>query len=215
MPLSRLSSFNFMKVLGITGGVGMGKSTAESLLVERGLPVIDTDHLARVVVEPGQPALAEIRAQFGEEFVNPEGNLRRDALAKLVFADSERRQQLESILHPRIRSLWMDGIDEWRLAGVALGAVVIPLLYETDAAPSFDATVCVACSAQLQQERLRARDWDDEEVQHRIAAQWPVDEKLAAADYVVWTDGDLMAHGAQWERVLSMMQGVQKTGGHC
>src|SRR5437016_7708591 len=92
----------------------MGKSAAGDLLRARGIHVLDTDQLAREVVEPGQPALAEIQAAFGSEFVGPDGRLRRDLLARRVFADPEARKQLEAIVHPRIRKLWLAAVGTWR-----------------------------------------------------------------------------------------------------
>src|SRR5437899_8502578 len=95
-----------VKTFGLTGGIGMGKSTAADLLRKRGLPVVDSDVIARQAVEPGQPALAEIRQLFGAEMVGDDGRLRREELARRVFADAESRRKLEAILHPRIRAVW-------------------------------------------------------------------------------------------------------------
>src|ERR1043166_5304271 len=95
-----------MTAMGLTGGIGMGKSTAADLLRQRGLPVIDNDLIARQLVEPGQPVLAEIRQPFGLEISGAAGRLRRDELARRVFADAESRRRLEEVLHPRIRAIW-------------------------------------------------------------------------------------------------------------
>src|SRR5262245_53982791 len=108
-----LSSRPHMRLIGLTGGVGMGKSTAADLLKERGIPVVDTDQLARDVVEPGQPAFNEVKERFGPGVVGPDGTLNRKALADLIFADSARRQELESILHPRIRERWLAQAALW------------------------------------------------------------------------------------------------------
>src|SRR6266478_1933798 len=106
-----------MKVLGLTGGVGMGKSTCAEFLVARGFPVIDTDVLARQVVEPGQPALAEVERLFGPEIIGSDRRLRRDVLARRVFADPTARNNLEAILHPPIRRLWQGQVQAWRDQG--------------------------------------------------------------------------------------------------
>jgi len=143
-----------MEVLGLTGGVGMGKSTSAQLLRDRGVRVVDTDDLARQVVEPGQPALAEVLAAFGPEMAGPDGRLRRKELARRVFADPAARRQLEAILHPRIRMLWRAQVEAWRTEDHRLAVVVIPLLFETKAEAELDATICVACSVATQQERL-------------------------------------------------------------
>lgn len=190
-----------MILVGLTGGIGMGKSTSASLLERRGVPVIDTDHLARQIVEPGQPALEEIRAAFGDVVVGAEGRLRRDELARVVFNDDVKRRQLEGILHPRIRELWMAQAQAWRAESREAGGVVIPLLFETDAAKEFDAVVCVACSTASQRRRLQSRGWDADQIDGRIAAQWSVQRKMDLSRYVVWTEGSLDIHEAQLERI--------------
>ena len=191
------------KIFGLTGGVGMGKSSVAQLLAQRGVPVVDTDVLARKVVEPGQPALAAIQEMFGAAVLAPDGSLRRDELARRVFASEFSRKQLEAILHPRIRALWQAQVDAWRASGVPLGVVVIPLLYETNAAKAFDEVICVACSAATQQQRLKARGWTDEQTQQRIAAQWPTEKKLTLAHHVIWTEGNPEVTRAQLEKILA------------
>ena len=194
-----------MKVLGLTGGVGMGKSTSAQLLRDRGVRVVDTDDLARQVVEPGQPALAEVLAVLGPEIAGPDGRLRRRELARLVFAIPAARRQLEAILHPRIRVLWRTQVETWRAEGHPLAIVVIPLLFETKAEAELDTTICVACSAATQHGRLLARGWSPEQIEQRNRAQWPIAQKIARADYLVWTEAGLDVHAAQIERVLCLL----------
>src|SRR5689334_8516826 len=160
-----------MKLFGLTGGIGMGKSTAAEILRQRGVPVIDTDQLARDVVQPGQPALEEIKLAFGNELVDVRGCLRRDRLAEIVFSDPAAREKLESITHPRIRALWGKEVEGWRAQHQPVGAVIIPLLFETHAEKEFDSTICVACSAATQQKRLQERGWTPEQIEQRVAAQ--------------------------------------------
>jgi len=192
-----------MKVLGLTGGVGMGKSTSAQLLRERGVPVVDTDDLARQVVEPGQPGLAEVQQAFGAEIIGVDGHLRREELARRVFADPAARKRLEDILHPRIRALWRAQVETWRQEGRPLAVVVIPLLFEASAEKELDATVCIACPTTTQHQRLLARGWPLQEIEQRVRAQWPVETKIARADYVVWTETGLEVHAEQLDRVLS------------
>lgn len=204
-----------MKVCGLTGGVGMGKSTAAEFLRARRVPVVDTDELARQFTQPGQTALAEIQAEFGPGVMTPDGRLRRDALAQIVFADTAARQKLEGILHPRIRERWQAQIETWRAApkrsdggrreNHPLAVVVIPLLFETGAESDFDKIICVACSAPAQRERLLARGWTPDQIRQRLAAQWPVERKIARSDFVVWTDGTLDVHTQQLEKILSRL----------
>ena len=191
-----------MKLFGLTGGVGMGKSTAAQLLSERGVALVDTDDLARAVVQPGQPALEKVRETFGNGIIGPDGQLRRDELARVVFADLAARTRLEAILHPRIRDLWRAQVERWQSEGKPLAVVVIPLLYETTAEEGFDGVICVACTPATQHQRLLARGWTREEIEQRIAAQMPVAQKMARADYVIWTEGGMDVHAEQLDRII-------------
>ena len=194
-----------MKLIGLTGGVGMGKSTAAGFLLAHGVRVVDTDDLARQLVQPGQAALAEIEKTFGAEMISATGELHRAELARLVFADPMARQQLEAILHPRIRAGWLAQIKTWRGENCPLACVVIPLLYETQAAAHFEKIICVACSLAAQRNRLAARNWSTEQIQQRIAAQWPVEQKIARADFVIWTEGTPEMHRQQIGKILQKL----------
>jgi dephospho-CoA kinase len=180
----------------------MGKSTTAGFLQARGAKIVDTDHLARELAQPGQPALAEIKNTFGKDIISPDGFLRRDELANLVFTDLVARKKLEAILHPRIRERWLVQVETWRRENVPLAVVVIPLLYETRAESWFDRIICVACAENSRHERLRARGWAPEQIQGRIAAQMPVAEKIARANFVVWTEGEMENHSHQVDRIL-------------
>jgi dephospho-CoA kinase len=190
-----------MQLFGVTGGVGMGKSTAGELLRQQGVSVVDTDAISHQLVEPGLPALEEIVEKFGPSVLDDSGRLNRGELARLVFPDAVSRAALESILHPRIRLAWQAEVENWRAAGHTAGAVIIPLLFETNAAPLFDAVICVACSGATQWQRLRQRGWTDRQIRQRLEAQLPLDQKVAQSDYVVWTDTTLEAHAAQLVRI--------------
>ncbi len=183
----------------------MGKSTVAKLLEQRGIPVVDTDMLARLVVEPGQPALAEIQDMFGAAVLAPDGSLRREELARRVFASDMSRKQLEAILHPRIRALWLARAEQWRTDKVKLGVVMIPLLFETSTAKHFDLILCVACSSSSQQQRLAARGWSPDQIQQRIASQWPIEKKMTQADFVVWTEGSQEVTMTQVDRILAQI----------
>ena len=193
-----------MLLYGITGGIGTGKSAVAEMLAIRAVPVADTDLIARQVVEPGQPALAEIRDRFGSEMIDVAGRVRRDRLAQLVFGDAEARGTLEAILHPRIRAVWREQAGRWRAAGIRLGVVVIPLLFETGAEAELDRTICLACATATQEQRLLARGWSRTEIQQRLDAQWPLEKKLARADYVVWTEGSKEVTAEQVARIFRL-----------
>lgn len=194
-----------MKLCGLTGGVGMGKSTAAGFFSGLGARIVDTDELARELVAPGQPALEEIARQFGKQFLAADGRLKRGELARLVFADAGARKGLEDILHPRIRERWQQQVELWRQENCAVAVVVIPLLFETHAEAGFDPVICVACSPAGQQARLQARGWPPEQVRGRLAAQLPTEQKIARSHFVVWTEGALENHRRQIERILAKL----------
>jgi dephospho-CoA kinase len=189
--------------LGITGGIGMGKSAAAEILTSLGVSVVDTDRIAREVVAPGQPALGEVLDSFGEDLRLADGSLDRARLGRVVFADAEARRRLEGILHPRIREVWMAQLEAWETAGVAVGAVVIPLLFETQAASFFREVACLACSDGSQRIRLRQRGWSEEEIDRRREAQWPVAAKIERSDAVIWTEPPVEVQVEQWRRWMA------------
>ena len=194
-----------MKLCGLTGGVGMGKSTAAGFLSGQGVRLVDTDDIARELVAPGQPALQQIQREFGTEIVSLAGELKRHQLAGIVFADPAARKRLEEILHPRIRESWLKQVKQWRDENCRLAVVVIPLLFETQAEAFFDQVVCVACSPATQGERLGARGWDAEQIRQRIAAQMPVEPKIARSHFVIWTEGALDVHRRQVAQILEKL----------
>jgi dephospho-CoA kinase len=193
-----------MKLFGLTGGVGMGKSTAAGILSKRGFALIDTDEIARALVEPETAALEEIKSVFGARFVGPDGKLCRRKLAELAFSDAQARGQLESILHPRIRANWKEKVSEWRAAQLPFAAVVIPLLFETEVETEFDATIAVGCASKTQRERLSARGWNGIEIERRVASQLSSETKMARADFVIWSEGSLATHERQLDRILAL-----------
>ena len=190
-------------VLGLTGGVGMGKSTAARLLKKVGLPLVDSDDLAHKVVHPGTEGLAEIADEFGEGFLKADGSLDRDKMASTVFQDEAARKRLEAIIHPRVRTIWEKQIDQWREQKRPVGVVVIPLLFEVDLQDSFDAVLCVACTANTQRARLRERNWDDAQITARIAAQMDIAQKMDLADHILWNEGAPELLMDQMKEILS------------
>ena len=191
------------RVLGLTGGVGMGKSTAARLLKKVGLLVVDSDDLAREAVQPGTEGLAEIADEFGEGFLKADGSLDRDKMASTVFQDGAARKRLEAIIHPRVRTAWEKQIDQWREQKRPVGVVVIPLLFEVDLQDSFDAVLCVACTANTQRARLRERYWDDAQIAARIAAQMDIAQKMDLADHILWNEGAPELLMDQMKEILS------------
>ena len=177
-----------MLVVGLTGGIGSGKTAVSDRFAQRGVPVIDTDLLARELVEPGQPALAAIVAEFGPDCIDDRGRLRRAELRERVFADPVGRQRLEAILHPRIRALARERIAALR-APYCL--VVIPLLAETGMIDLVDRVLVVDVPEAEQIHRVMARDRLDETQARRIlAVQAQRAQRLALADEILDNAGD-------------------------
>ena len=191
-----------MRVIGITGGIGMGKSTAAEILRSLGVRVVDTDDIARAEVSPGSAGLAEVVAHFGSEILDEAGELRRSDLGERVFRTPTDRIALERILHPRIQRRWQSQLVDWRAAGVSLACVVIPLLFEKNYREEFEAVVAVACGEATQHARTSARGWTGDQLRLREQAQLPVARKIAEADFLVWTEGTMAVHRRQWLRIL-------------
>jgi dephospho-CoA kinase len=178
-----------MKVLGLTGGIGSGKSMVASMFAQLGADVIDADRLARQVVEPGQPALKEIATAFGTEILLPDGRLDRGKLARIIFADPVARGMLNAITHPRIRER-MDAEISARRSRAGVLVVDIPLLYENDRTRAVETVIVVWVDPKTQLRRLQERDGlSVEDARQRIAAQMPLDAKRARADVVIDNSG--------------------------
>ncbi len=185
--------------IGLTGGIASGKSTVADLFAARGVPVIDTDVIAREVVEPGQPALAEIAREFGPEILDEERRLQRRRLRDLVFRDDKRRERLEAILHPRIRE---ETEAQAAAAGGAYQVIVVPLLVESPMKATMDRILVVDVSEETQLDRLRERDAESEvQARRMIAAQASREDRLRIADDVIDNGGTLEATAEQVERL--------------
>ena len=192
-----------LKVIGLTGGIGSGKSTVAKLIGELGVPVLDADQLAREVVEPGRPALAEVAAAWPEA-IGPDGKVARKRLADIVFADPAQRLRLEAIMHPRIRALADERLAELARKGHALAFYEASLLVESGRYKDFDGLVVVTASPETQLERVLARgDLSEAEAQARIDAQLPLLAKVRVATHLVDNDGELEATKSQVERLLA------------
>jgi dephospho-CoA kinase len=178
--------------VGLTGGIGSGKSEVSRLLAARGAVVIDADLLAREVVEPGTPGLQRITAEFGPEVLRPDGSLDRAALGTRVFSDPEALARLNAIVHPLVGERTGQLLEQARQSGAEVVVHDVPLLVENRLAEMYDAVVVVAATPQTQLDRLvRLRGMAEHEAQQRIDAQAPLEAKLAAATHVLHNDGPL------------------------
>lgn len=177
-----------MLIIGLTGGIGSGKSTVCAIFRELGVPVVDADVVARQVVEPGQPALGQVRAAFGDEIIGAEGRLDRARLGKLVFDDPARRKRLEAILHPAIRQAMLDQAKQLQ-APYCIFA--IPLLIEVGQTDMVDRVLVVDAADALRRQRLKQRDaMDDARIDTIFAAQLDREARLARADDIIRNEAD-------------------------
>lgn len=182
------------KIIGLTGGIGSGKSTVAEALRARGAALVDADQVARQVVEPGQPALAELVARFGSQILAPDGRLDRKALGDRVFADPAARADLNRITHPRIAAASQQEIARLVQHGAPVVFYEAALLIENRAHEWLDGVIVVAAPPEVQRERLMKRDGIDEAAAAaRLAAQLPLEEKLKVATWVIDNGGDRAA----------------------
>ncbi len=199
-----------MIVIGLTGGIGTGKSVVANMLREMGAALVDSDELAREVVAPGQPALAEIAAAFGPGVLAADGTLDRKALGGIIFADTAQRRRLEAITHPRIREASARRVEAAKAAGYRVCVCDVPLLYEVgyDALGLYDEIWVVTAPEDVQIARVRARDHlSAEEAARRLRAQWPLALKAQRADRVIDNGGSTEETRRQVEAALAAAVG--------
>lgn len=194
-------------LVGLTGGIATGKSTVDAVLRDLGAIIVDADVLAREVVEPGEPALAEIAAEFGPGVLTADGRLDRKALGAIVFADPERRRALEAMTHPRMRERLQRRVDE--LTAENFRGLVFydaAVLIESGSHHAMDRIVVVVTDEATQLSRLMARDGiGRDEALRKIKSQIPLAEKAKLADYVIDNSGDRAATEAEVRRVCQAL----------
>jgi dephospho-CoA kinase len=197
-----------MKTIGLTGGIGSGKSTVATILKKMGYEVLSADQMAREVVEPGQPAYKKILRIFGPEICLTDGQLNRNKLGKIVFADPKQRRKLEQIIHPEVQVRLQTACAVLRKQGRAVAFVEVPLLFETGMENFFDVIWVVTVSPATQLQRLLERERERltrEEAEQRIMAQLPLSEKSARADLVLDNDREL---SQLWEQVRNAVKKI-------
>jgi dephospho-CoA kinase len=190
-------------IFGLTGGMASGKSTVAARWRKQGLPVLDADEFAREVVAPGTDGLREVVSAFGRGVLDPSGALDRKALARAAFSDEAAIQRLNALTHPRIASLMLERASALASRGEPLACFEAALLVENGTADQFRPLVVVACSPEVQLERIRARDPSGlKDALDRLRGQKPLSEKIAAADHVIDTDGPVEQSEARADEVL-------------
>jgi dephospho-CoA kinase len=192
-----------MKV-GLTGGIGAGKSTVADLFSQKGGVVIRSDELARQVIEPQTPGFQQVIDRFGKEFVNSEGYIDRAKLAQIVFQDDAALKDLENIIHPLVRSKTNEIIDQHTSETIIVNE--IPLLLEKKMESLFDFLVIVISSEKNRLERLAQRGLTTEQATARMSKQVSDDERKAAADFLIVNDGNLDQLAADVEKIWQTLQ---------
>jgi dephospho-CoA kinase len=176
----------------ITGGIACGKSLVGSFFSEAGFAVCDTDDLAHSLLMSGSYVFNEVIRVFGKDILLDDGEIDRQRLGTIVFSNPEKLAMLNTIIHPRVKRMWIDWLAQKFEIGCKVAVLIVPLLFEIGEDKGWDAVICVSASDEVQVRRLKERGLSDSEIKRRIAAQWPITEKMKLADYVIrndWTEG--------------------------
>lgn len=193
--------------IGLTGGIATGKSTVSNYIEELGWPVVDADLVAREVVQKGSEGLGEVVKAFGPEILTPDGTLDRAQMRKLVFKDRQKRQLLEGLLHPRIQRRTAQKRDELEASGYKVAVYDVPLLFEKNLQGQFDQTVLVYVAAELQRQRLMARDGiSQDDADRLISSQMPIDQKRPLATRVIENSGTKKDLQAQVQELVQEIE---------
>ncbi len=202
-----------MLLVGVTGGIGAGKSTVSRLLGEHGAVVIDADELARDAVDVGSEGFDRVVQAFGRQILTPEGEIDRAGLGRIVFADAERRRSLEAIVHPEVARLFVEAVDPYRHTNTVV-VYALPLLVERGLWDAFDVVVVVVAAVDRRVARvMEDRGLDPGEIRARIAAQVGDDERAAVADVILDNDGDPEHLERQVDRLWSDLTARATAGG--
>ncbi len=195
-----------MLVVGLTGGIASGKSTAANFLKELGFVVLDADQYARDAVKPGTAGWHEIMEVFGSEYFHPTGELNRSKLGQLIFQDDTARQRLNEIVHPKVVAMIEEGIKAAEQQGEALVFVDVPLLYEIGLDRRMDTVIVVNVEPEIQLQRLQQRDnLSREEAQRRVDSQMPLALKVQQAEYVVDNSGSIEETHSQVKKIVDKL----------
>lgn len=200
-------------VIGLTGSIATGKSTVASMFMDLGIPVIDADRIAREVVEPGEEAYKKVVEAFGEEILLEDRSLNRPKLGRIVFSDEEKRNQLNSIVHPAIRKRMLEKRDAYLKKGERCVVLDIPLLFESKLEHFVDKIIVVYVDENVQLKRLLDRNQlTKEEALQRIRSQMPVKDKLELADAAIDNNGTIEHSFKQLKEILQKWDVLEEDG---
>ena len=202
-----------MKIIGLTGGIGTGKSTVSAYLAQKGCKIIDADLISHQMTEAGSPCLAEIKDAFGEDVFLRDGNLDRKKVGRLVFADAEKKETLEQIITRRVIEKTLRILQDCRAQQEDLVVLDAPLLFECGMQRYTDETWLVVCRTETRLRRIAARDGlAEEDIQKRIANQMSTEQKEKLADYIIDNSRDLAWLYAQIDTLLAKSEQREKNG---
>jgi len=196
-----------MRIFGLTGGIGSGKSTVARLFREEKIPVVDADRIAREITSPGKPAYVDIIGRFGEKILLPDGRIDRKRLGAIIFADPGKRADLEAITHPRIACGIRQAVSALAAEGHPVAIVEAALIHEKGPQGMFEAVIGVRCGGELQVERLMVRDRiPREQALQIVSSQMDPEEKARASDYVIDNSGNLAGTRAQVRALAEILR---------
>ena len=197
-----------MRVFGLTGNIGSGKSTVADMFREAGIPVLDADRISREVTAPGSPAFRDVVEAFGAGILGADGTIDRGMLAEVVFSDPSRRARLERITHPVILTAMKESLSRFAREGHAVAIVEAALIHESGRKGLFEAVISVRCDPSEQLRRLASRGgMTREQAEARVAAQMDAEEKARASEYVIDNSGDLEATRGQVIALVKVLLG--------
>jgi dephospho-CoA kinase len=192
-------------ILGITGGIACGKTETGRILAEAGFDVLDTDSLAHDVMKAGTSTFEQVVKQFGKSILNPDGEMDRTQLGRLVFADSSAREALNRLVHPAV----IKAAEQWKAERKRESAILVPLLFEAGWTEGWDAIVCVSADEDVVFQRLEKRGLNIEEARQRIAAQMPLAEKETKSDFIIRNNKTL---DALRKETLNVLERIRSRG---
>jgi len=199
--------------IAITGGIACGKSLVGTLLAEKGWQVCETDHVvAHALYAPGGPAYDAVCDLFGSDILHADGSIDRKTLGQKVFSDASLLDALNKILHPLVEKRIAAWLRACAQDGAHGAAVIVPLLFEAGMEKGWDAVLCVGARPDVQRQRLLSRGLDDEAIAARIASQWPIEKKMALADYQIWNNGDRTSLAAALRDVIGRVSERKNDG---
>ncbi|GEP84114.1 dephospho-CoA kinase [Staphylococcus piscifermentans] len=200
------------KVIGLTGGIGTGKSTVSELLAAHGFKIVDADVASREAVKKGSEGLQQVKQVFGEEAIDDNGEMNRKYIGEIVFNDAEKRKELNQIVHPIVREIMENQKEKYLSEGYNV-IMDIPLLFENNLQDTVDETWLVYASESIQVERLMERnDLSQEEAKARVYSQISIDKKQRMADHVIDNRGTLLELKQNLEQLLMDEGYIQQTG---